>query len=73
MIIISMRFEESILVTWSNGCSSSQIDHAVITKETIIPIRFVRATWTTIQTDHKMLIVGIAKKNNEPQTQKQIT
>lgn len=59
MNVISMRFDESLLVTWSNGNRESQIDHVVIAQESVIKTKFVRAAWTAIQNDHKLIKIGI--------------
>lgn len=60
--VTSMRFDKSLLYTWTNGSKTSQIDHILLDDNTIVKVKYIKARWTTIQTDHKMLMLGIQAK-----------
>lgn len=51
----SMNFNDSLLVTWSNGVSSSQVDHIVASSRPSFKINQIKAFWTELNVDHKLL------------------
>lgn len=62
----SMRYNKTLLETWSNGRTSSQIDHVIATDcPRKFKIKYIRAGWTELNIDHKLVICGIRMTGNQ--------
>lgn len=59
---LSSKIGVNTEVTWKSGNRKSQIDHVVKAVSSSIRIRFIKGFWTTVNTDHKLILMDVVLK-----------
>lgn len=56
---VSSKIGMGTEITWRSGSRCSQIDHILSPTMTDFKIKYIRGNWTHLNTDHKLITIGI--------------